>query len=123
MLWTRSQRTQLIVIASGILSYAVLALWRHPLFINTPQPENGARAVELVRRFDPNIATAAELGAIPTIGNKLAATIVSYREKYLADHPGKPAFVKLDDLSHIKGIGPAKLEALEAYLIFPDAGE
>jgi len=51
--------------------------------------------------------------------NPVAATIVAYREKAQRDHPGKTVFTSVYSLSVIRGIGPARLETLRAYLIFP----
>src|SRR4051794_29318007 len=52
-------------------------------------------------------ATAEQLDALDGIGPTLAARIVAYRSQ----HGG---FRRVDDLSDVPGIGPAKLEALRA---------
>ena len=53
-----------------------------------------------------NSATAQELTQLDGVGEKTAEAIVAYREQ----HGG---FQSIDDLQEIKGIGPAKFEALK----------
>ena len=55
--------------------------------------------------IDLNRATAAELDSLPGIGPATAQAIVAHRE---ANGP----FSSVDDLENVRGIGPAKLEAL-----------
>ena len=55
--------------------------------------------------IDVNVATAAELEALPGVGPATAAAIVTERER-------NGPFVGVDDLDRVSGIGPAKLDAL-----------
>ena len=57
--------------------------------------------------IDVNAATAAELDALPGIGPATAAAIVAHREQH-------GPFVTVDDLLAVRGIGPAKLDAIRA---------
>jgi competence ComEA-like helix-hairpin-helix protein len=91
----------------------------HRDFVPDPQPLEGSRAGELADRFNPNTATQAELAAIPGVGEKLAGAIVAYRVEYAKLHRGQPAFAEPRDLLAVKGIGVAKMEGMEAYLVFP----
>lgn len=54
---------------------------------------------------DLNRADEAALDALPGVGPATAAAIVSYREEH-------GPFASVDDLADVRGIGPAKLEAL-----------
>ncbi len=54
---------------------------------------------------DLNEATAEQLDALPEVGPSTAAAIVAYRDA----HGG---FVTIEDLGEVRGIGPAKLDAL-----------
>ena len=54
---------------------------------------------------DLNRATAAELDALPGVGPSTAAAIVAHREQ-------NGPFGSIDDLLQVRGIGPAKLDAL-----------
>jgi len=54
---------------------------------------------------DVNTATAAELDALPGVGPATAAAIVTDREQH-------GPFASVDDLSRVRGIGPAKLAQL-----------
>jgi competence protein ComEA len=55
--------------------------------------------------LDLNRATAAELDTLPGVGPTTAAAIVAHRQ---ANGP----FASVDDLADVRGIGPAKLDAL-----------
>jgi competence protein ComEA len=55
--------------------------------------------------IDLNTATAEELDALPGVGPATAAAIVSHRER-------NGPFTSVDGLLDVRGIGPAKLEAL-----------
>ena len=118
-MWNRSQRAVVLAMALGIFLYLTIRLSADRARIGNPQPPQGSRAGELATLLDPNTATQAELAAIPTIGDKLAAAVIAYRETYVSTHPGHHAFNKPLDLQHVRGVGPAKMEALSEYLTFP----
>lgn len=117
--WTPSQRRVLIGLLSAGLVYLTIQMVRHRAFIPDPQPAMPVNAAKLADRLDPNVASESELAALPTMGEKRAAAIVSYRDEYVKDHPGETAFTKPTDLLRIKGIGMAMLTTLEPYFIFP----
>lgn len=52
-----------------------------------------------------NTATADQLDVLPGVGPATAAAIISYRDQH-------GPFVSVDDLGDVRGIGPAKLDAL-----------
>jgi len=56
-------------------------------------------------RLDLNAATAAQLAALPGIGDALAARIVAYREEH-------GAFASVEELTDVSGIGEGKLETI-----------
>jgi len=61
------------------------------------------------RPLDPNLATQADLEALPGIGPVLAKRIIAYRTAH-------GPFKKIGDLEKVSGIGPKKLEKIEPYL-------
>ncbi|MGM9662947.1 MAG: ComEA family DNA-binding protein [Oscillospiraceae bacterium] len=63
-----------------------------------------------------NTATAAELMALPGVGEVLAQRIVEYRE---ANGP----FASAEELLNVKGIGESKLEAMRELVITEEAEE
>jgi competence protein ComEA len=67
-----------------------------------------AAAVQMAK-VNVNTATAAELTALPGIGETIAQAIVEYR-----DNNG--AFRSVDDLLQVKGIGEKKLEAMREWV-------
>jgi competence protein ComEA len=73
----------------------------------------GARPTELQRdvthRVDLNRATRTELMAIPGIGPQLAERIVSHRE-------GQGKFARVEDLTHVHGIGDATMNKLRPWV-------
>lgn len=64
---------------------------------------------EEVAVLDLNMATAEELATLPGIGEKLASTIVAFREEH-------GAFSSVWELTAIDGIGERKLNAILPYL-------
>ena len=60
-----------------------------------------------------NTATAAQLTALPGIGEKLAARIVEYRQK-------SGGFKSVQELMNVKGIGEKNLAKLEPHLSVGD---
>ena len=55
--------------------------------------------------LDLNSASAEQLDSLPGVGPSTAAAIVGYRDEH-------GPFASIDDLTEVRGIGPAKLEAL-----------
>jgi hypothetical protein len=102
----------------ALLVYLSIRRAIHPTFIADPQPLDGSRAADLAERLDPNSATQAELAAIPGVGETLAAAIVDYRQDFTRLHPGQLPFHESRDLLAIRGIGVARLEAMELCLFF-----
>lgn len=62
-----------------------------------------------------NNATAEQLTALPGIGPAIAGKIVEYR----AEHP----FKTVEEIKEIKGIGPAKFEAIKNSITVGNAAE
>lgn len=62
--------------------------------------------------IDLNEATEAQLETLPGIGPATAAAIVAHRTQH-------GPFRSVDALTDVRGIGPAKLEQLRAYLVVP----
>ncbi len=129
--WTTRQRRSLAVSVILVAAALLVIRLRHPARIPANSPETAPRQSELLRRIDPNTADTETLAAIPTFGLKRAQALVNHREQFLADHPGEIAFRTLEDLTHVKddqgehgvkGIGPATLETLRPYLVFPEPG-
>jgi competence protein ComEA len=92
----------------------------HETTVIPDPPASGARAGEITGKLDPNTATAADLSAIPTLGEKRAAEIVTYRDEFLHRHPGTVVFKSPNDLLGIKGIGVGTVHNMEPYLVFPE---
>lgn len=120
-MWDARQRVVVATLIFALLVYLTVRVTMHRTFIANPQPAEGMRAAELADRLDPNKASVAEIGAIPNVGDKLAEAIVGYRESYHKDFSDRAAFRDAKDLLRVKGIGFAKMEAMAAYLVFPNS--
>ena len=119
--WTLPQRRALLVLLIVLLAFLIVRYALNPVYVSDPQPERPARADDLADRIDPNTADWTALAALPGIGEKRARDIVAYREEARRISRNRLVFSRKEDLLRIKGIGPAMLEALEPYLIFPPA--
>jgi len=69
-----------------------------------------ATAISSQHPLDLNEADAAQLDLLPGIGPATAAAIVAYRDEH-------GPFASVDDLADVRGIGPAKLDALRGLVV------
>ena len=120
-IWTRRQRAVLAVLVLGLAAAFTVRAMRQPVRVGDPPQVVGERAGELATKIDPNTADWAAWAALPGIGEKRAKEIVAWREAYLVGRPGEVAFAKPEDLTKVKGIGKATVEALTPFLLFPEA--
>ncbi|NOS99588.1 MAG: helix-hairpin-helix domain-containing protein [Phycisphaerales bacterium] len=119
---TRATNPYAVRVAVLTLVVAVAAwAWR---WTRVTIPDAGQVASQIADRpagLNPNIATPAELAALPGIGPGKAAAILDYRERHRdPDNPEAPVFRSIDDLDAVHGIGPATLERLAPWLYFDD---
>jgi competence protein ComEA len=70
---------------------------------------NDAKTPAAASSVNVNTATMEELTALPGIGEKRAQAIIEVRKQ-------KGGFKSVDELTEVKGIGPANLEKLRPYL-------
>ena len=116
--WTAPQRGVILIILMGLLVYGSIRLFSNRAYVSNPQPIAPPHAAELADRIDPNTADAATLSVLPLIGEKRAADIVAYRERFVRDHRGDVPFKSVEDLLRIRGIGATTIDQLRPYLIF-----
>lgn len=138
MFFTRSQQRAFIIVAAiSFASFAIRFAWQyqshqhdfsefHGRFLSrldSIRQSEKVDSVRLVRQalerkikqpeslilINPNTASAAELQRLPGIGEKMAARIISYRQKH-------GPFRRPEDLLNIKGIGPKSLQKIRKYL-------
>lgn len=88
-------------IASVILALTIAANASALTVAKPAKPTNPPNPVVNV-----NTATEAQLAFLPGVGAKTAAAIIA----------GRP-YVSVDDLLKVKGIGPAKLAKMRAYVV------
>jgi competence ComEA-like helix-hairpin-helix protein len=117
--WTASQQRGLLIVLAVLIAILAIRLSMQRMTVGEPEQQQGHAADRLADRVDPNTATAAELAAIPRLGESHAAAIVEFREKYGREHPGQVAFMRPSDLEQVRGIGAATAEMMQGYLIFP----
>ena len=88
----------------------VAALYYPPLWAANP-PEGAVSAMAAVKndRLNINTASAADLTALPGIGEKKAAAIVAYRD---ANGP----FTEVEQLLQVDGIGEGILEKIRPHI-------
>lgn len=120
---TPSQQRGVMVLLAILLVILFVRLLLNSQTVPNPTTAPGPAADQLADRIDPNTASEAELAAIPDLGEKRAAEIVQFRNQYVAEHPGRPAFRKLSDLERIRGIGPGISDDMEPYVKFPASSQ
>lgn len=122
MIWTARQRAVLVGALLVLSVYLAARFAANPRFVPDPQPPQGPLYADLEDRIDPNTADWPAWAALPGIGEKRAKQIVAERERRAAMMPGRPPFAHPDDLQEVKGIGPATVQRLAPYLIWPGEG-
>jgi len=108
-----------MVVLGILIAILALRLALNPATVSESPSAQAPASSQLADRIDPNVATEAELAAIPELGEKRAAAIVQFREQFKSHHPGNAAFGRPSDLEQVSGIGAATAETIEPYLIFP----
>ena len=76
-----------------------------PIAEPAAEPAGEPSSSSLAGPIDLNTATAAQLDALPGVGPSTAAAIIAYRDQH-------GPFQAVDELGGVRGIGPAKLDAL-----------
>jgi len=117
--WTRRQRRVIAVLLIALCVVLSIRYACNPAYVSDPPPVKGPRYDEVVDKIDPNTADVASLSALPMLGEARARDIIEYRERRAARFPGERPFNSADDLLRIKGFGPAMVETLRPYLMFP----
>jgi competence ComEA-like helix-hairpin-helix protein len=69
-------------------------------------------------RINPNEASVASLTRLPGIGLTRARAIVLFRNRLRTEQGRDPAFRNAEDLAQIKGVGPATIDGMRAWLRF-----
>ena len=121
--WTDAQRRVLLVLLTVFFAVLATRYACNTAYVSDPQPSRPDRFDELADRIDPNTADWQSLAALPGIGERRARDIVEYRERKRLQ-AGDPVLVVFDaegDLLYVRGIGPALVEGMKPYLLFPSA--
>ena len=119
-------------ILACVLAAVLYQTYVRPIFVAEPvrvvHTEDQDSPEPPDNRLNPNTAAWYDLARLPGLGEVLAKRIVNYREAKLLEwqqtHPGAdasnapPAYVRLQDLDEVKGIGPKLLAKLQPYLAF-----
>jgi len=98
-------KKHLALLALGTVLAGALA----PVASAAPPDAKAAAASAAPSSVNVNTATMDELTALPGIGEKRAEAILEMRKQ-------KGGFKSVDELTEVKGIGPANLEKLRPYL-------
>jgi DNA uptake protein ComE-like DNA-binding protein len=118
-----SQRRGLMVLLGILIVILAIRLILNPVTVGEFKAGQSPPSDELADRMDPNLASEAELAAIPELGEKRAAAIVHFRDQFKSRHPNQRAFERLSDLEKISGIGAATVETMKPYLDFPSSSK
>jgi competence protein ComEA len=96
-------------LAALTLGAALAGALAAPAVLAAANEAKAPAAASAASPVNVNTATIEELTALPGIGEKRAQAIVEARKQ-------KGGFKSVDELTEVKGIGPANLEKLRPYL-------
>lgn len=116
--WRRRDSHALIVLLAICACVLAFKAVTHPLHFGPQVPVDADRVASAAEKINPNTATVASLRRLGGIGPVKAAAIFDYAAAH-----GRATFTKPEDLTAVKGIGPATVERLRPYLIFPPQGD
>jgi len=105
---SRGQKEELKIVDSKLVSLAVEDTKNAPEPVSRAGPAAAPEA-EDDGLIDINSAGAEELETLPGIGPVKAAAIIAYREAY-------GGFVSIEEITEVKGIGPATLEKIRGLI-------
>ena len=115
---TRSDRFALAVL---LLAGGFVLIWRgvgRTAEAGDEMPINSLRIAMVREHIDPNTASAASLRRLSRIGPTKAKAIVEYRQEAFRRGAARP-FKFAEDLTKIKGIGPATVSYMARHLAIP----
>jgi competence protein ComEA len=96
----------------GLLAWAIVDAWRRPIVLpdkgQAIQPSQANSWPDM--RININAASASELSVLPGIGPQLAQRIVDDRQE-------RGPFASVEQLTRVRGIGPAIMSRLRAYAV------
>jgi competence protein ComEA len=95
------------VVTGAVVACAVVSLVA-TAWARVPRPVEAPPVVLRSITIDINKGSAAELSLLPEIGPRLAGAIVLHRSTH-------GPFGTVDDLRHVRGIGPATIALLKPY--------
>jgi len=117
MIAPRHQRAVALLVTAAL----ALGTWRlvtRPAHPNHPVNPADAAPSSVSLQLDPNTATLAELLAVPGMGTARAQALISHRNTQTAQGTS-PAFITPSDLSKVPGFGPATLQRVAPFLVYP----
>jgi len=114
--WSRRNVAAALIACLVASAALALQLRARPVAVGEQIPVWGQRVAAATERVNPNTASAGSLQRLPGIGRVRAAAIVAYR----AEH-GPAPFASAEDLTKVRGIGPATAAGAEMYMTFAPA--
>jgi DNA uptake protein ComE-like DNA-binding protein len=117
-LWpTRRQQAGLLLLLAVWGAALVCLYFRRPARLEEPSASDAQRVEQVRQRIDPNTASAASLRRLPMIGQERADAIIRYRDANAS--ASRPAFVYLEDLEAVAGIGPEIVRRMAELIDLP----
>lgn len=119
-MWRARHQPAVALLLGGLLALLAYRLWTRPAPAPSPGEPGDLAPSFVPLTLDPNIATAAELEAVPGLGRKLATAVTDHRDRVRGGlPPGARVFETRDDLLKVPGVTPAILERVAPHLAFP----
>lgn len=115
--WTRPHRLALYFLLSLLLGLLTVQYLRRPYQLDESVTLEHGEMPLVEMALDPNTADATQLACLPHLSEKLARTIVAYRQ--LHHDAAGVAFAVGEDLERVPGIGKKIRQGLVPYMRFP----
>jgi len=116
--WTPWMLACLVLVMASFGAWLAWRGWQRPVGADPQPPEDAARIAQTAEKINPNDASAASLRRLPGLGPERVRAVIEYRQAH-----GPQAFSCAEDLLKVKGIGPATLDKLAAFLSLPRRGQ
>lgn len=113
----RQKKIQSFAFVISACAAFCFAVYFAPNLVNI-NSASGADSPLADNKINPNTAPVESLIRLPDIGFSRAEAIIEYRNSFVKNNNGRPAFETPDDLQNVAGIGQKTVQNVKELLVF-----